>query len=127
MKDSPMEHTTRLTSAGRRPAETGHSTRSREAVEKHRAKARKGTHPMKKYIAVITEDDIRQGFEEAVAQLEEDGAIRFPDTEARAEFIDDCVSCEIDKVELYDSDPFAHRPDYAIAVLDMADLYGYTL
>ena len=88
--------------------------------------ARKGQ-PMKKYIAVITEDDIRTGFEEAVAQLEEDGAIRFPDTESRAEFIDDCVSCEIDRFELYDSDPFKHRPDYAVAVMDMADLYGYTL
>ena len=108
------------------PAETGHTTRSREAAKKHRAKARKG-HPMKKYIAVITEDDIRTGFEEAVAQLEEDGAIRFPDTESRAEFIDDCVSCEIDRFGLYDSDPFARRPDYAVAVLDMADLYGYTL
>ena len=82
---------------------------------------------MKKYIAVITGDDIRSGFEDAVAQLEEDGAIRFPDTEARAEFIEDCVSCEIDRFELYDSDPFARRPDYAVAVLDMADLYGYTL
>ena len=51
----------------------------------------------------------------------------FPDTESRAEFIEDCVSSEIDKVELYDWDPFKHRPDYAVAVLDMADLYGYTL
>ena len=82
---------------------------------------------MKKYIAVITEDDIRLGFEEAVAQLEEDGAIRFPDTESRAEFIEDCASSEIDRFELYDSDPFKHRPDYAVAVMDMADLYGYTL
>ena len=82
---------------------------------------------MKKYIAVITEEDILSGFEEAVAQLEEDGAIQFPDTESRAEFIEDCVSSEIDRFELYNSDPFAHRPDYAVAVLDMADLYGYTL
>ena len=82
---------------------------------------------VKKYIAVITEDDIRYGFEEAVAQLEEDRAIRFPDTESRAEFIDDCVSCEIDRYELYDSDPFARRPDYKVEALDMADLYGYTL
>ena len=81
---------------------------------------------MKKYIAVITEDDIRTGFEEAVTQMEEDGAIWFPDTESRTEFIEDCVSCEIDRFELYDRDP-AHRPDYAVAVLDMADLYGYTL
>ena len=81
---------------------------------------------MKKYIAVITEDDIRTGFEEAVAQLEEDGAIRFPDTESRTEFINDCVSCEIDRYELYDRDP-GHRPDYAVAALDMAGLYGYTL
>ena len=101
--------------------------RLKETHIKHRAKARKGTYPMKKYIAVITEDDIRTGFEEAVTQMEEDGAIRFPDTESRAEFIADCVSCEIDWFELYDSDPFAHRPDYAVAVLDMADLYGYTL
>ena len=81
---------------------------------------------MKKYIAVITEDDIRTGFEEAVTQMEEDGAIWFPDTESRTEFIEDCVSCEIDRYELYDRDP-RHRPDYAVAVLDMAGLYGYTL
>ena len=81
---------------------------------------------MKKYIAVITEDDIRSGFEEAVAQLEEDLAIRFPDTESRAGFIEDCVSCEIDRYEFYDRNP-GHRPDYAVEALDMADLYGYTL
>ena len=121
-----MEHT-RLRSAGGRPAETGHTTRSREAAEKHRANARKGTHPMKKYIAVITEDDIRSGFEEAVAHLEEDRVIRFPDTEARAEFIEDCVGSQIDKVELYDWNPFIDPEDYAVEALDMADLYGYTL
>ena len=82
---------------------------------------------MKKYITVITEDDIRSGFEEAVAQLEEDGAIRFPDTEARAEFIEDCVGSQIDKVELYDWNPFIDPEDYAVEALDMADLYGYTL
>ena len=82
---------------------------------------------MKKYIAVITEDDIRSGFEEAVAQLEEDGAIRFPDTDSREEFIEDCVGSQIDKVELYDWNPFIDPEDYAVEALDMADLYGYTL
>ena len=82
---------------------------------------------VKKYIAVITEEDIRYGFEEAVAQLEEDRAIQFPGTESRAGFIEDCVSCEIDRYELYDSDPFARRPDYKVEALDIADLYGYTL
>ena len=82
---------------------------------------------MKKYIAIITEADIRSHFEEAVAELEEDMIIHFPDSSARAEFIDDCVACEIDRYELYDLDPFSYRPNFAVEVIDMAQLYGYLL
>lgn len=80
---------------------------------------------MKKYIAVITEADIRFYIEKAAAELEEDRLIRFPNRDARAEFIEDCVSCELDRYELYDSDPFRYRPNHAVEVLDMAELYGY--
>ena len=34
---------------------------------------------------------------------------------------------EIDSYELYERDPFGYRPDYRATVLDMADLYEYTV
>ena len=82
---------------------------------------------MKKYTATITEADIRSEIEAAVRELEEDGQIHFPDADSRSGFIDDCVRSEIDRIELYDSDPFRSRKDYALDVLDMADLYGSLL
>ncbi len=82
---------------------------------------------MKKYTATITESDIRFSFREAAANLEEDNLICFPDDDARTAFIEDCVSSEIDKYELYGRDPFECPTDYAEEVLDMAELYGYQL
>ena len=82
---------------------------------------------MKKYIAIITDIEIRACFDEAAAELERDNQIRFPDSKARSDFIEDCVSSEIDKFELYDSNPFSHQTNYAVEVLDMAELYGYKL
>jgi len=81
---------------------------------------------MKKFTAVITDGDIRCYIDQAATELEEDNQIRFPGSRARAEFIEDCVSSEIDKHKLYERDPFGYRPDYRGAVLDMADLYEYT-
>ncbi len=82
---------------------------------------------MKKFIATITDSEIRARFSEAVAELERNNQIRFPDSQARANFIEDCVSSEIDKYELYDSNPFSYQTNYAVEVLDMAELYGYQL
>lgn len=82
---------------------------------------------MKTYSIVITEDFIRERIREAAAELEADGDIRFPDSEARTEFIEDCVYYEIDKYELYDIDPFGEKVNYALVVLDMAEVYGYLL
>ena len=82
---------------------------------------------MKKFIAVITDADIRYYIDQAATELEEENQIHFPDSAARAEFIEDCVSSEIDKYELYERDPFGYRPKYSEVVLDMADLYGYLL
>ena len=82
---------------------------------------------MKKFIAVITDADIRYYIDQAATELEEENQIHFPDSAARAEFIEDCVSSEIDKYELYERDPFGYRPKYREVVLDMADLYGYLL
>ena len=56
---------------------------------------------MKKFTAVITDADIRYHIDQAATELEEDNLIHFPDSNARAEFIEDCVSSEIDKYELY--------------------------
>ena len=80
---------------------------------------------MKKFTAVITDADIRYYIDQAATELEEDNLIHFPDSNARAEFIEDCVSSEIDKYELYERNPFGYRPDYKTEVLDMADLYEY--
>ena len=80
-----------------------------------------------KITAVITDADIRYYIDQAATELEEDNQIRFPDSEARKEFIEDCVSSEIDKYELYDRHPFGYCPDYKVTVLDIADLYEYTV
>ena len=80
-----------------------------------------------KITAVITDADIRWRIDQAATELEEDHQIRIPDRIARAEFIEDCVSSEIDSYELYERDPFGYRPDYRVTVLDMADLYEYTV
>ena len=82
---------------------------------------------MKKYIATVTESDIRFEIEAAVNELEQDGQIAFPDNDARDVFIEDCVLSQIDGIELYDSNPFKSGKDYTVDVLDMAALYGYTL
>ena len=71
-----------------------------------------------KITAVITDADIRWHIDQAATELEEDNQIRFPDSTARAEFIE---------YELYERDPFGYRPDYRVTVLDMADLYEYTV
>ena len=73
---------------------------------------------MKKFTAVITDADSRYHIDQAATELEEDNQIRFPDSDARAEFIEDCVACEIDKYELYERDPFGYRPDYQVEVLE---------
>ncbi len=83
---------------------------------------------MKTIIAfTITDADIRYNVDTAAAELEEENQIRFPDCDARAEFIDDCVSCIIDRYELYEHDQFIYTPDYEEEVLDIAKLYGYLL
>ena len=82
---------------------------------------------MKKFTAIITDADIRFEIDQAATELEEENQVRFPDAAAREEFIEDCVSSEIDKIELYERDPFRYCPKYSDIVLDMADLYGYLL
>ena len=62
-----------------------------------------------KITAVITDADIRYYIDQATTELEEDNQIRFPDSDARAEFIEDCVACEIDSYELYERNPFGYR------------------
>ena len=78
---------------------------------------------MKKYITVITEDDIRFGIEEAATELEETEQLRFPNAAVRAEFLDDCIACVIDKFDAYEH----YCPNWETEVLDAACLYGYEL
>ncbi len=78
---------------------------------------------MKKYITVITDADVRIEIETAATELEEENQIHFPESTARAEFLEDCVSCILDKFDLYEH----YRPDYSMEILDTAKLYGYLL
>ena len=75
----------------------------------------------------ITDKDIRYNVDTAATELEEEYQVSFPDSDAQAEFIDDCVSCIIDKYELYEHDPFIYTPDYEEEILDLAKLYDYLL
>ena len=75
----------------------------------------------------IMDKDIRYNVDIAATELEEEYQVSFPDSDARAEFIDDCVSCIIDKYELYEHDPFIYTPDYEEEILDLAKLYDYLL
>ena len=76
-----------------------------------------------KYIATITDEDIRFEIETAATELEEDNQISFPDSDSRTEFIDDCITGVMDKLNLYET----YMPDYRMEVLDLAGLYGYQL
>ena len=77
---------------------------------------------MKQIVAItITDEDIRCDVETAAQELEEENQVAFPDSDARSEFIDDCVSCILDKFDFYEH----YCPDYSIEILDTAKLYGY--
>ena len=76
-----------------------------------------------KYIATITDEDIRFEIENAATELEEDHQIAFPDSDSRTEFLDDCITGVMDKLNLYET----YMPDYRMEVLDLADTYGYQL
>ena len=76
-----------------------------------------------KYIATITDEDVRFEIEMAATELEEDHQIVFPDSDSRTEFLDDCITGVIDKLDLYET----YCPDYRMEVLDLADTYGYQL
>ena len=80
---------------------------------------------MKMVVAITSESSIRRSFKAAASAMEEENQIHFPNNNARAEFIEDCVSSEIDKFELYGSDPFSCQTNYTTAILDMARIYGY--
>ncbi len=76
-----------------------------------------------KYIATITDEDVRFEIETATTELEEDHQIAFPDSDSRAEFLDDCITGVMDKLNIYET----YMPDYRMEVLDLADTYGYQL
>ena len=60
---------------------------------------------MKKYTLIITDADVRFEIETAATGLEEENQVHFPDGDARAEFLEDCVSCILDKFDLYEHYP----------------------
>ena len=76
-----------------------------------------------KHISTITDEDICFEIETAATELEEDNQISFPDSDSRAEFLDDCIIGVMDKLDLYET----YMPDYRMEVLDLADTYGYQL
>ena len=69
----------------------------------------------------LTDEDVRSGIEQAAAGLEEENQIRFPDPEAREEFIEDCTDSVLDKFDRYE----IYSPDYTAEILDAARLYHY--
>ena len=73
--------------------------------------------------STITDEDVRFEIETAATELEEDHQIAFPDIDSRAEFLDDCITGVMDKLNLYET----YMPDYRMEVLDLADTYGYQL
>lgn len=70
---------------------------------------------------IMEYDIILYDIQSIVGELEFDGLIYFPDDDARAEFIDDCVADVIDKFDMYEH----YMPDYVAEILDLAKLYGY--
>ena len=82
---------------------------------------------MKAITFTITDDDIRYYIGEAVAELEEENLIQFPDSDSRSEFIEDCAVCTLDRYELYEENPFEYCSNYDDIVYDTARLYGSLL
>ena len=78
------------------------------------------------YVSIITSTDIHVRFDEAANELERDNQIRFPDSKARADFIEDCVRSKIDKFELYDSDPFNHQTKHVYDFAFFATMETYS-
>ena len=76
-----------------------------------------------KHISTITDEDVRFEIETAATELEEDHQIEVPDSDSRTEFLDDCITGVMDKLNLYET----YMPDYRMEVLDLADTYGYQL
>lgn len=74
-----------------------------------------------KIVYQITDEIIRSEIKYAVNDCIENGWIVFPSVPAMNEFIDDCVSCIIDKFELYET----YTPDYTEIVMDLSKFYGY--
>ena len=80
---------------------------------------------MKRKVTItITLDDetVRTCIEQTAAELEEESQIRFPDSGARKEFVEDCTDCILDKLDRCGKD---YLPDYTEEVLDLARLYNY--
>ncbi len=80
---------------------------------------------MKRQVTItvtLEEEEIRSCVEQAIAELEEESQIRFPDSEAREAFAEDCTGCILDKLDRCEA---VALPDYSGEVLDMARLYGY--
>ena len=72
----------------------------------------------------VTEDDIMRDTEAMVAELEQDGAIKFPDEEARHDLILDVKIAVIDN---YETRRDYFLPDYESEVLNRAISHGYAV
>ena len=73
----------------------------------------------------LTDETVRIQIETATEDLEKEGQIKFPDDNAREEFIDDCTECIRDNIENMICCDLFTEPDYYDIVLDTAEIYGY--
>lgn len=79
------------------------------------------------YQIAITDDDIRYDVESIVKENCDNEWIKFPNEEARAEFIDDCVEYFCDQYEDGFYDRVMERDEYEAVIIEFADDYGYRL
>jgi len=82
---------------------------------------------MRKISITITEETLREHFEDLANKAEENHAIAFPSSEERKDFIEDCTQCALDDMENYDSNPILIYDTCEEQLFDMATLYGYTI
>ena len=78
-------------------------------------------------IWTVTDEDIRNSVEKALADLEEDKQVFCPEEESREEFIEDVAESIIDRIRMVDEPIGLLKREITYGeVWDTARLYGWT-
>ena len=80
---------------------------------------------MRKITITITDEMLRDRYNELADEYQQQGIIIFPSDEARADFITDCVESALDYIELYDANPVTVYDSSEERLLDLASEYSY--